>query len=280
MSTNKKKEIIESIEALHNLQNSEISLIENDAWESDIGEESLESIIKKHKIDYEELLSIVEEYRKDNKDSIAKSSNNNKKVANKKKKRKIGVGTIIIIGGVLLLAIAAYLLYLNRDSFISNTNNSTSYSKMQKKKDSNATTTHTLAVPKNNGNKQNNILDKSKKPLFETVSIDKVSKKDEAKNKIKKVLEAGATSKKITPVQCFTKTKYIGKEIVFYRKDGKNGRIKYTPAHPLDKWLNDGYLLESKIIGNDIDNLNKMVEVEKGKWIPVELFSKCTIISN
>ncbi len=59
---------------------------------------------------------------------------------------------------------------------------------------------------------------------------------------------------------------------VYYVLEGET----YVPAFKKKDWDGRGVLVEQRVVTLSYDNINKFTEVEEGKFIPSEMFSKCS----
>lgn len=263
MNKDEIKEIINKIEKAYNLRESSDTseLVNNDGWQSEIEDEVLEEIAKNSNISTEELIEIIEEYRHDNKDNNIKD----KRGSNSVKYVILGGGAIILIGvGYFLYQIATTYKTTNRKNI-----NTVSHKQEKRAK-----------------NKKNHLeLDSVK---FKTVNNSKTEVKQLEKKENPKINISNNTRKEVevekNPIkkdkksaQCFTKTKYVNKEVVYYIFN--SNMAKYIPVFESDNWDKRGYKLQSKLISEDIDDSKNMVEVQKGKWLPLKLFTTCSIIN-
>lgn len=63
---------------------------------------------------------------------------------------------------------------------------------------------------------------------------------------------------------------------IYYVKRGD----KYIPAFQDRDWDGKGIKISKRIIGLSVDSKNGLVEVKEGKFLPMELFSSCTVVEN
>ena len=272
MKESKIEKIIRKVENAYNLKESDNleNLIDNDGWQSEIEEEVLEELAKASDISKDKLIEIIEEYRHNNKDN---SNNENKENIKKKKSGSNSAKYVILGGGALILIGVGYFLYQIATTY---------------KKGDNRKSIKTVSQKKDTNQKVNHLKVDSVK--FETVKDTKTdtkhlakkeTQKDDILDNSKKMVEKEKDipikeKKEVKTAQCFTKGKYINKEVVYYVFNAKLD--KYVPVFERADWDKRGYKLPDKIISEDLDDNKNMLEVEKGKWLPLKLFSKCSFI--
>lgn len=61
-------------------------------------------------------------------------------------------------------------------------------------------------------------------------------------------------------------------EYVYYVLEGNN----YVPVFKKKDWDGKGIIVDQRVVTLSYDNINKFTEIEKGKFIPSEMFSKCS----
>lgn len=70
--------------------------------------------------------------------------------------------------------------------------------------------------------------------------------------------------------------RFIGKEIIYFvQQKNVNGLYIYEPIFKKKDWDGRGYTIKNQFIGFQIDKQNKMIEVQKNKWIPAQEFALC-----
>jgi len=284
-----KDKIVSAVTENYDKYSQELSLIDNDGWDTVFKENELEEIAKENNIDIDDIRAIIEEYREENIDAEEDKNKSKKKSKNKKvktKKSNNNVGLIILIGvAVIVIAVFFFLKSLFNDNLNNKTNNKN----------------NTVVKNINNNKKDNNFLKNTNnkplvvetttfliKPIDKNNSIIKKEKKIDTteKNKVSATTKNKDTNSSVLvktdnkqetkkqPVQCFTKQEYIGKEIVYFLKNNN----RYSLASESFDWNKKGIVLKEKLIGLDIDDKNRMIELDDKKWLPIEIFNKCNLI--
>lgn len=65
-------------------------------------------------------------------------------------------------------------------------------------------------------------------------------------------------------------------EYIYYVLEGET----YIPVFKKKDWNGEGIVVDTRVVTLSYDNINKFTEIEKGKFIPSEMFSKCSAFKN